>query len=184
MKHSPIQSVCVSFCLMILGLSSPAIGATETLPPSKEKAARASAPPAPSADGNYGQNFELPKTILDLKTSPMAELRSQLSSKETVVKAKVLAVCPKKGCWMQIEGKDVPYRVTFVDYGFFVPTELVGREVMLKGHFVPHKESIAEQKHLAEDAKKSKAEINAIQNEKETLRFVATGVKDASPQTR
>ena len=175
-----MMKMYVPLSLIFVALASPAAPLTEKLPPSPEKAARAVSPPAPKADGTYGQKFALPGSILALTDKNTAELRETLASKEVVVKAKVQAVCPKKGCWMEVAGKDQAFRVTFEDYGFFVPVELVGREVALKGHFVPHQESVAEQRHLAEDARKSKAEIEAIKTEKTSLRFVATGVQDLS----
>lgn len=155
---------------------------TETLPPSPEKAARASAPPAPNATGLYGEAISDKSAPAVSSVLPTVEqLKKQKSSEPAVVKAKVLGVCPKKGCWMQVEGPQGPLRVTFQDYSFFVPVELVGKEVLLKGRFVVHKESVAEQKHLLEDARRPKEEIEAIKTEKESLRFVATGVKDPAP---
>ena len=75
-------------------------------------------------------------------------------------------------------------RVTFKDYGFFVPTELNGKEIAMQGRFVKHTETVEEQKHLLKDAKRSQAEIDAITQPKETVRFVATGVKDLSAKTK
>lgn len=181
--------ICIGFfgIMASLGCASPSSSADtteQTLPPSAEKAARASNPPAPTADGSYGEKVETGKARPISKGMPrIQDLKNQKQAQESVVKAKVLAVCPKKGCWMQVEGKEGPLRVTFKDYGFFVPTELIGREVALKGEFTTHTESVAEQKHLLEDARKSKAEINAVTKDKEALRFVATGVQDLSVTT-
>ena len=44
--------------------------------------------------------------------------------------AKVRRACEKKGCWMELagaEGIGPGMRVTFKDYGFFVPKDSRGR---------------------------------------------------------
>ena len=104
----------------------------------------------------------------------------------TIIKTTVAEVCPKKGCWMSVQGPKPgeQVRVTFKDYGFFVPTELVGKEVALQGSYVQHIETVEEQKHLLQDAKRPQAEIDAITEPKKTLRFVATGVKDLTSKSK
>jgi hypothetical protein len=143
------------------------------MPPKNPKAQRTT-PPAPNSSGEYGDATFNAKTAQSISTS--------MTEGDVVIKTKVSEVCPKKGCWMNVEGaqKGEPVRVTFKDYGFFVPTELVGKEVALKGRYVKHVESIEEQKHLLQDAKRPQSEIDGITKPKETLRFVATGVKDLS----
>ena len=63
------------------------------------------------------------------------------------------------------------------DYAFFVPTSLVGKNVVLEGNAETKTISVDEQKHYAEDAKKSQAEIDAITTPKEEIRFMASGIK-------
>lgn len=155
-------------------LSFVAVAADHSMPPKSPKA-QTTKPPAPNASGEYGAvNF----TAADAK----AMTSSPATESEVVVKTTVAEVCPKKGCWMSVKGAKAneQVRVTFKDYGFFVPTELVGKEVALKGHYVKHVETVDEQKHLLQDAKRPQSEIDAITQPKETLRFVATGVKDLS----
>lgn len=156
-----------------------------TLPPTPEKAARASGPPAPTTDGIYGQPFdfvaakEINAVIPTVRTVKLQTKKNKVGP-EIIMKAKVSNVCPKKGCWMQVASKKGDLRVTFFDYGFFVPVELVGREVAMYGNFVVHKESVGEQKHLLADAQRPKEEIDAVKTEREGLRFIARGVKDLS----
>ncbi|MBX3039391.1 MAG: DUF4920 domain-containing protein [Bdellovibrionaceae bacterium] len=149
-----------------------------TLPPQKPQAQTVSPPPL-NPTGEYGA------AAFDVnQAKPLGKVLSSSKKKTAagpvIVTAKVLEVCPKKGCWMKVQGAKEPMRVTFKNYGFFVPVELIGREVAIQGEFVVHRESVAEQKHLAEDAKKPQSEIDAITKDKETLRLVATGVKDLS----
>jgi len=97
---------------------------------------------------------------------------------DVTVKGKVVDVCDKKGCWLTIETEDnTQFFVKMKDYGFFVPTALKGKNVVLEGSAEKKVTSVDEQKHYAEDAKKPQAEIDAITKPKEEIRFVANGIK-------
>jgi len=89
---------------------------------------------------------------------------------------KILEVCPKKGCWMKLDmGNNKIVRVTFKDYGFFVPLDATG-EVVINGEAFKNETSVADLKHYAEDAKKSPEEIAKITEPEVTMSFVADGV--------
>lgn len=90
---------------------------------------------------------------------------------------KVVSVCQEKGCWMKVEkanGETV--MVKFKDYGFFMPKNIVGKEVVLDGEASVKETSVKQLKHYAEDAGKSKEEIAKIKEPKKELIFVAKGV--------
>ena len=92
----------------------------------------------------------------------------------------VKEVCPKKGCWIKLElpgGKMATVKMK--DYGFFVPTALVGKKIIINGAAEVKTTSVAELKHLAEDAKKPQSEIDAINKPAETLTIMANGIKVA-----
>lgn len=109
-----------------------------------------------------------------------SELPALLKSKDTVavkVKAKVLEVCSKKGCWMTFKVNDGQEAfVKMKDYGFFVPTDMIGKTVVLDGNAFVKTTSVSELKHYAEDAKKPQAEIDAITQPKNEIRFMANGI--------
>ncbi|SFZ93927.1 protein of unknown function [Flaviramulus basaltis] len=91
--------------------------------------------------------------------------------------AKVNNVCQAKGCWMTLnleDGNEV--MVKFKDYGFFVPKDIAGKEVVINGKAFVNEVSIDEQRHYAEDAGKSKEEIAQIIKPKKTYSFEADGV--------
>jgi hypothetical protein len=67
-------------------------------------------------------------------------------------------------------------RVSFKDYGFFVPKDIAGKTVVIDGEAKMKTTSVAELQHYAEDAGKSKAEIAKITEPKHELTFVADGV--------
>jgi hypothetical protein len=166
------------FIVLIVSLFSMTVfGSSESMPPKNPKA-QTMAPPAPNASGEYGE--------VKFSAAEAKMIADTMTEGDAVIKTTVAEVCPKKGCWMTVNsGKPAELvRVTFKDYGFFVPTELNGKEIALKGKFIKHVESVEEQKHLLQDAKRPQAEIDAITKPKETFRFVASGVKDLSKMTK
>lgn len=137
---------------------------------------------AESADGFYGEKFAV-GTSRPLEAAKPAPAQVKATDEETVITARVSSLCPKKGCWMKVgAGAPNDLRVTFKDYDFFVPSTLVGKEVALKGRFIVYNETVAEQKHLLEDAKRPQSEIDAVKAPRQILRFEASGVKDLSVQ--
>lgn len=89
----------------------------------------------------------------------------------------VNAVCKAKGCWMKIDlGEDKETMVKFKDYGFFVPKDIEKDTVIVQGKAFVTEMSVEEQRHFAEDAGKSSAEIASIKTPKKTYSFVADGV--------
>ena len=97
---------------------------------------------------------------------------------EAIVTGKVESVCQKKGCWMNIVSEDGGKEmfVKFVDYGFFMPLDLTGKTVTMKGTAFREVTSVDELKHYAEDEGLPQAEIDAITESKEEMKFLASGV--------
>ena len=108
----------------------------------------------------------------------LLEKLSTTDSLNTKVTGTVSGVCKKKGCWMTIVSKetDTEMRVKFKDYGFFVPKDIEGRTVVFEGLAYRDVTSVADLQHLAEDAGKSKEEIEAITEPEEGYNFLASGV--------
>ena len=125
--------------------------------------------------GNYGEQITAEGAI------SVEELVSQLEGKDSVtakVMGEIIVTCEKKGCWMNVvAGNGEEMRVTFKDYGFFVPTEgMEGKQVIMEGTAKREMVAVDMLKHFAEDAGKSQTEIDAITEPEEKLNFVATGV--------
>jgi hypothetical protein len=90
---------------------------------------------------------------------------------------KVVEVCQEKGCWMKLEkANGEKLMVKFKDYALFMPKNIVGRDVVLDGEATIKEVSVKQQRHYAEDAGKSKEEIEKIKLPKKELQFVAKGV--------
>lgn len=124
----------------------------------------------------YGASFEEENVI------PAAQLQEALSGKDslqTTVTAEIVESCQSKGCWMDVKLEDgSTMKVTFRDYGFFLPVEnLSGKTAVFTGIAKHEVISVDDQRHFAEDAGKSAEEIAAITEPREELRFVADGVK-------
>ena len=91
----------------------------------------------------------------------------------------VKQVCQKKGCWMTLVSTQPgtpEMRVTFKDYAFFMPKDLSGKQVVVDGYAFIETTSVDILRHYAEDAGKSKAEIEAIKEPLRELSFEAAGV--------
>jgi hypothetical protein len=96
---------------------------------------------------------------------------------DTKVEGKVLEVCPKKGCWVKLQLDDnSTATVKMKGYAFFVPTSLEGKRVVIEGKAERATTSVKELKHLAEDAKKSQEEIDAITEPKDEIKILASGI--------
>ena len=91
--------------------------------------------------------------------------------------SKINEVCSKKGCWMKLDLTDgVETMVRFKDYGFFMPLDANGREVIVNGKAYVKKTTVKELQHYAEDAGKTKEEIAKITEPKIEFAFEADGV--------
>lgn len=91
--------------------------------------------------------------------------------------AKVDEVCQAKGCWMKLNLKNgEQVMVKFKDYGFFMPKDIAGKEVVINGKAFVEEMSVEDQKHFAKDAGQSEAEIATITTVKKTYAFEADGV--------
>jgi hypothetical protein len=66
--------------------------------------------------------------------------------------------------------------VKFKDYGFFMPKDIQGKEVVLDGEAVVKEVSVKQQKHYAKDAGKPAVEIGKIKAPKKEVQFIAKGV--------
>lgn len=102
----------------------------------------------------------------------------QLKDKDILIEGITTNACQKKGCWITLKGKDDEIRVTFKDYGFFVPPSLVDKKVQAQGRLYKRTLRVSEAQHYAQDAGKSGQEINSIKQPIEEYRFVAIAVKE------
>lgn len=95
------------------------------------------------------------ETITDANTVFVNQISSQKKFNQSPIKitAIVNQVCQSKGCWMTLENDDnETIRVKFKDYGFFVPKDIAGKEVIVEGVITEKELDLESAKHYAEDA--------------------------------
>ena len=66
--------------------------------------------------------------------------------------------------------------VKFKDYKFFMPKDIVGKDVVLEGQAVVKQVPVKQLKHYAKDAGKSEEDIEKIKESKREIQFIAAGV--------
>lgn len=114
-----------------------------------------------------------------IEVKSMQTLYKELKAGDSIntkMTAKVDAVCKAKGCWMKLNldnGEQV--MVKFKDYGFFMPKDIEGKEVIVNGKAYVKEISVDEQRHYAEDAGENEEAIAAIIAPKRTYSFEADG---------
>ncbi|MDC6390366.1 DUF4920 domain-containing protein [Maribacter sp. PR1] len=129
------------------------------------------------AKSSFGASF----TEIDVVSmDKMLEKYEKLKVKDSVsvkFKGKVLEVCQAKGCWMTLQLNDGnEAMVRFKDYGFFMPKDISGKEVVVNGLAFVEEMSVDDQKHFAKDGGATQEEIARIKEPKRTFGFEASGV--------
>jgi hypothetical protein len=115
----------------------------------------------------------------DAKATPLGDVLAKpeaFTKDAVVVEGMVVASCTRKGCWMQLapaEGQQ-SVRVTFKDYGFFIPLDAKGMKARAEGVVEVKTLSKAEADHLEEEGAKlvRKEDGSAVE-----VSFVANGVE-------
>lgn len=109
-----------------------------------------------------------------------AEFLKRIENKDSIdvkLEAKIITVCKKKGCWMDVDLENgTSMKVKFKDYEFFVPKNADGRIVIMEGRAKLETTDVATLRHYAEDAGKSADEVSAITKPEEAYSFEAFGV--------
>ena len=122
----------------------------------------------------YGQSFDL-AGINNYKVEKESLLNNPQD--DTKLEGQILSTCPMKGCWMKISVERDTILVRFKDYGFFVPKSgAEGKSAIINGKLSVDTLSVAQLRHYAEDAGKSKDEVSKIVKPEITISFLADGV--------
>jgi hypothetical protein len=115
------------------------------------------------------------------QATPIAEVLAApdgFAQKTMVVEGYVRAACSKKGCWMELAQSADPQapgcRVTFKDYGFFVPTDSAGAMARVEGTAMVKTLSAGEADHYASEGAHFNRRPDGTARE---VRLVATGVE-------
>jgi hypothetical protein len=133
--------------------------------------------PAPASNvTRYGAPIGAGDT---LKLASVLAEPDKYKNQPVIVEAEVRKACTKKGCWMELaESLDKTAqgcRVTFKDYGFFVPIDSAGSHARVQGTVTSELVAASYVKHLEEEgAHFPKKNPDGTADE---VRFVATGVE-------
>ena len=131
----------------------------------------------PEGNANAGMTFG-EKTTAD-GAIPIGELPGKLNDSKSVdikVTGKVKEVCKAEGCWLKMETADGAIMIKMKDHKFLVPLSMNGKTIVVDGIATLKETSVDMLKHYAEDAGKSKEEIDAIKAPKKEITMQAKGI--------
>jgi hypothetical protein len=124
--------------------------------------------------GGYGAVISTDGAV---SVESMLETMGEKTEMDAKVQGEITACCQKAGCWMKMSyGEGEEMRVVFRDYGFFVPKDIPGSEVVIEGTAVLKEVSVETLRHFAEDGGASEEEIAAITEPSFEVEFTADGV--------
>jgi hypothetical protein len=119
----------------------------------------------------FGSEMDLSNTENAISLTSAMEASDQET--ELIIETTVNKVCQKKGCFFVAVDGENSARVTFKDYGFFIPTNSTGKEVVLRGVLTEKTLSEEQVRHFAEDAGENSDDIVGEQKE---YSIVATSI--------
>ena len=115
----------------------------------------------------------LPESGTTLSLADLMKDNEKYLDQEVLVATRIAKVCQKKGCFFVAQEGPATARVTFKDYGFFIPTDSGGKDVVLAGTFSRKSISKEQADHYAADL----GEAAALAPEKFEYSIVASAVK-------
>tara|TARA_A100000164_G_scaffold379660_1_gene424571 strand:- start:674 stop:1117 length:444 start_codon:yes stop_codon:yes gene_type:complete len=123
----------------------------------------------------FGENIENDKIM---SKKQLVSLYDNGSKFNTKFEATVVDVCQMKGCWMRLDlGDNKKVLVNFKDYGFFVPKDISGKNVVVSGEAFKKIIYVDELKHYASDRGESEEKIVSIDKPEIVYSLIAKGVK-------
>lgn len=131
----------------------------------------------PKGPAKKGMNFGAKTTVAGAVAAN--ELTNMLADKATAdvkVKGKVVEVCKAEGCWIRMETANGPMLIKMKDHAFMVPLALNGKTIVADGTAELKETSVEMLRHYAEDAGKTKEQIEAITAPKKEIILQAKGI--------
>lgn len=131
----------------------------------------------PKGDANKGMTFGEKITSEGAISSDELIKKLEKENKlEVKVEGEVAQVCAAEGCWLKMKTATGTMMVKMKDHKFLVPLSMNGKIIVVKGTAEKKVTSVEMLKHYAEDAGKSKEEIEAIKEPKQEVVLQATGI--------
>lgn len=134
-------------------------------------------PDVPADKGSkFGAEVTADKAIPVEAMVKILQLKQGEKKMDVKIQGVVVEVCQAEGCWLRMKNGDDKIMVRMKDHKWFVPTALNGKTIVLEGTAEIKETSVEQLKHYAEDAGKSKAEIDAITEPKKEVLVNAKGI--------
>ena len=122
--------------------------------------------------GKYSETGMTPISVNDL------EKKMSDNKFDGKIQGKVVEVCQAMGCWAKLKKEDgTTIMIKVKDHEFAMPMDMVGRTIVVEGKAELKETSVAMLKHYAEDAGKSKEEVEKIKEPKKEVIMTIKGVK-------
>jgi hypothetical protein len=147
--------------------AAPQPGAPEQAAPQAE-----GAPAQAPATKLYGGAFE---AVPEVPLSTILANPNDYADKTVITEGKVQRACSRKGCWMEIGAGEGACRVTFKDYGFFVPTNSAGSHARLQGRVETSRVERAAVEHLESEG--ARFQTKTADGTATEVRLVASAVQ-------
>ncbi len=139
-------------------------------------------PLAPGETGHYGAEFTLsgqPRELSDALENCVG------TGIPCWTKGTVDTVCQMSGCWFTVTAPDVDavVRIRMQDYGFFVPRNAMGAEVVFQGLLELVEVPVEQAQHYADDEAAAGGEAREVTAPERTYAFTITGARITAPES-
>lgn len=131
----------------------------------------------PKGPAKKGMTFGIKTTAEGaVAANELTNVMAEKTTADVKVKGTVTEVCKAEGCWIRMQTASGTMLIKMKDHSFTVPLALNGKTIVADGTAELKETSVEMLKHYAEDAGKSKAEIEAITAPKKEIVLQAKGI--------
>jgi hypothetical protein len=133
---------------------------------------------APTATASIpsGRDFGAVLTLADL--SPLEDVVAhpeKYADRDVLVRGRISDVCQKRGCWVVLSEGDSHVRISFKDYGFFVPKDCSGSQAYVEGRV--RVETLSEEQARHYESESRDGDPSKVHGEQRVVSFTASGLR-------
>ena len=131
----------------------------------------------PKGPAKKGMTFGIKTTAEGaVAANELTNVMAEKTTADVKVKGTVTEVCKAEGCWIRMQTPSGTMLIKMKDHSFTVPLALNGKTIVADGIAELKETSVEMLKHYAEDAGKSKTEIESITAPKKEIVLQAKGI--------
>ena len=131
----------------------------------------------PKGPAKKGMTFGIKTTAEGaVAANELTNVMAEKTTADVKVKGTVTEVCKAEGCWIRMQTASGTMLIKMKDHSFTVPLALNGKTIVADGIAELKETSVEMLKHYAQDAGKSKAEIESITAPKKEIVLQAKGI--------